>query len=172
MAIPRKNNQRPSMIWMLLVLFTMMGCQKMNVTPVQEKIDWHSLAAGQAEAAKLKLPCLVDFYYGPQCPRCLAFDKKIYADPEIIHRLNTQFVAIRIDLRKPLKNNEQTLADAMKTGGECMLMFLNSAGEIVKTQHGAPICTMNKLTKEEFSSYLDKALANLKNSSHKAYKTN
>ena len=53
-----------------------------------------------------------------------------------------------------------------------MLMFLNSAGEIVKTQHGAPICTMNKLTKEEFSSYLDKALANLKNSSHKAYKTN
>jgi thiol-disulfide isomerase/thioredoxin len=162
MPIPQKINIPRSITLMFLILFTVLGCQQMNTTQPQAEIDWHTLAQGKVEAAENQLPVLVDFYYGPQCPRCLAFDQQIYADAKIIHRLNTQFVAIRIDLRKPLNKEEQALADAMKTGGECMLMFLNSAGEIVKTRQGAAICTMDKLTKEEFSSYLDKALTTLK----------
>ncbi len=127
----------------------------------RQKITWHQLIPGRVEAVRNHKPCLVDFYYGPNCPRCSMFDKKIYNDPEVIARLNRDFVAIRIDLRNPLNREEQALADAMQTNGECMLMFLNEDGKIVKTKGGKPICTMDKISRQQFISYLDQALANL-----------
>jgi hypothetical protein len=161
MTTPKKNNHTPVIIWLLLALLAIAGCQKMNPVHPQAGIHWYNLADGRAEATRLKLPSLVDFYYGPECPRCSAFAKNIYSDPSIIHRLNTQFIPIRIYLGKALTPDEQALADTMKINGECMLMFLNSTGRIVKARSGGPICTMSTITSKQFSSYLDQALSNL-----------
>ncbi len=149
----------------LFLLFTaallISSCQPTSHINQRQKITWRQLIPGRIEAAKNHKPCLVDFYYGPTCPRCAMFDNKIYNDPEVIARVNRNFTAIRIDLRKPLNREEQALADTMQTNGECMLMFLNEAGRVVKTRAGTPICTMNQITRQQFISYLDKAMANL-----------
>ncbi len=161
MSIQSKNPKFAFIAGILLILLTLPACPKMQFSTTREKIIWQTLAQGKAKAASLHLPSLVDFYYGPQCPRCSAFDRKIYNDPDIISRINNQFVAIRIDLRYPLNPEEQALSDTMQTDGECMLMFLNSEGAVVKTEHGAPICSMDELSTAEFNSYLDQALSNL-----------
>ncbi|HFQ80084.1 MAG TPA: thioredoxin family protein [Desulfobacterales bacterium] len=127
----------------------------------RQKITWHQLIPGRMEAAKSHKPCLVDFYYGPTCPRCSMFDKQIYNNPKVISRLNRDFIAIRIDLRQPLNKEEQALADTMQTNGECMLMFLNEDGKVIKTKGGNPICTMDKITRQQFMYYLDQAINNL-----------
>ncbi|NOX24677.1 MAG: hypothetical protein GXP59_00875 [Deltaproteobacteria bacterium] len=172
MLAPKKANQGPTIILLLLALIAMPGCHRVSPVQFGEKISWHDLANGRIEAAKLKRPCLVDFYYGPKCPRCSAFARNIYTDPDIISRLSTQFVAIRVDLRKPLTPAEQALANAMKTSGECMLMFLDSRGRIVKTRHGGPICTMGTLTVTQFSAYLDRTLSRLHNGNQGASEPN
>ncbi|MFW8601535.1 thioredoxin fold domain-containing protein [Desulfobacterota bacterium M19] len=155
-----------SAVHRLLLLFTaallISSCQPVNHanhTNQRQKITWHRLIPGRIEAAKNHKPSLVDFYYGPSCPRCAMFDNTIYNDPEVISRINRDFTAIRIDLRKPLNKEEQALADTMQTNGECMLMFLNENGRVVKTRGGKPICTMDKINRQQFLSYLDKAMA-------------
>ncbi len=158
--MPVKSAVSQLFLWFTAALL-IASCQPVSHIDQGRQITWHKLITGRIEAAKSHKPCLIDFYYGPNCPRCATFDSKIYNDPEVIARLNRDFIAIRIDLRKPLSKEEQALADTMHTNGECMLMFLNEAGKVVKTRSGTPICTMDKITRQQFISYLDKAIANL-----------
>ncbi len=158
--MPHKSTLRQFFLLFTAALL-IASCQPVSHINQRQKITWHRLIPGRMEAARNHKPCLVDFYYGPNCPRCAMFENRIYNDPEVIARVNRDFTAIRIDLRQPLNREERALAAAMQTNGECMLMFLNEAGKIVKTKGGTPICTMNKITRQQFISYLDKAMASL-----------
>ncbi len=158
--MPVKSAVSQLFLWFTAALL-IASCQPVSHIDQGRQITWHKLITGRIEAAKSHKPCLVDFYYGPACPRCAMFDNNIYNDPEVITRINRDFIAIRIDLRKPLNKDEQALADTMRINGECMFMFLNEAGKVVKTRSGTPICSMNKITRQQFISYLNKVMANL-----------
>ena len=142
---------------MLLLLAAGCGLHGPSARP---HIRWFSLKEGIAAAGRTGKPCLVDFFYGPQCPRCRVFIDSIYSDPAIAARIERDFVPVRIDLTSPLIPEETRLSEEMETGGECMLLFLDSRGRpIRRSRDSAPICSMEAMDKKEFTAILDEALA-------------
>lgn len=146
----------------LLLLATFIACAPMQNTPPLEPINWRTLAQGKPEAATKGMPVLVDFYFGEGCHRCMVFDNRIYSNNQVIEKIRQNFIPVRVDLTQDLSADEQQLEDKLLTGGECMLAFLNSAGNIVKDTTGKKICSMEMISRQEFMKYLDQALENLK----------
>lgn len=124
-------------------------------------IHWRTLEAGKKEASARKTPILVDFYYGEGCHRCVALEERVYADADIAQIVKRDFVPVRIDISHSLSGDEKKLAELMKTGGECMLLFLDAAGQVVANRKGQRICTMGMLSPEDFKKYLDDARKNI-----------
>jgi len=149
---------------MLLLFPTLLlwSCQTTGKSETTERIRWRTLSAGSVEAKKNNLPCLVDFYFGPECHRCKQLDRDVYSNPYVVHRINEQFIPVRIDLQNTLTDEEQRLMEKMETGGECMLLFLHPDGEPIKEISGKRVCTMGMVTPEQFIDYLDRALENVR----------
>jgi len=145
----------------LLPLIVMAGCAPVASTQQASFIQWRTLEAGKAEAASRKMPILVDFYFGEGCPRCMAFDRKIYSSPAIATRINKNFIPVRVKLTGELTTAEKDLSEKLATGGECMLAFLDPAGNIIIDPDRQMICTMQMVTQEQFLDYLDEALRNM-----------
>ena len=151
-----------SLVIILAVLLTSLSaCQTADVRPETSLIKWRTLAEGRAEAHEKNMPCLVDFYFGEGCPRCVLLDQKVYSDPATANRINSHFVPVRIDLAGKLSGEEKKLAKHMETGGECMLLFLHASGKPVTTTKGHRICSMDMISPEQFAGYLDQALENI-----------
>lgn len=147
-------------ILLLLSALAFWGCQTTGGTKTSETIRWRTLNEGRVEAKERSLPCLVDFYFGPECHRCKQLDRNVYSNPYVIHRVNEEFVPVRIDLQKALSDEEQALMEKMETGGECMLLFLHPDGRVITDVSGVRVCTMGMITPEQFIEYLDRALNN------------
>lgn len=145
-----------------LLLINLSSCAQMQKTPALKPINWRILAQGKAEAATKGMPVLVDFYFGEECHRCLAFNKEIYSNSHVVEKIKHNFIPVRVDLTQELSANEKELDEILMTGGECMLAFLDSAGNVIKNTKGQQICTMEMISRQEFMEYLDQALKNLK----------
>jgi len=118
-------------------------------------LQWLSLKEGSAKAKSEKKPSIVDFFYGKGCPRCEKLQKNVYDDPIISKKIMDDFVPIRIDLTKPLTEEEEALGKKFDYKMDCLLLFLDHNGEVITDTQGKRLCFIDNLDPEWFVSYLD-----------------
>ncbi len=138
-----------------LFIFTI-GCASTNNIK-KESIRWYNLDEGMRLARELNRPCVVDFHFPDGCPRCDKLEKYVYSNRKIIYKLNTEFIPIRINLAKKLTPEEEALGKRFKYGNECMLLFMDSSGKIIKDPWGKNLCFVDYIEPEWFLKYLDMA---------------
>ncbi len=126
-----------------------------------DRVTWLTLSEGTARAKVEKKPMLVDFYYGKGCPRCEQLDIGAYADPTIAKKVMADFIPIRVDLTKELTKEEQELGEKNKYNNECLLLFLDPEGKVLKDPGGKPLSCATMLDSETLNQYLDKVKASL-----------
>ena len=126
-----------------------------------ELVQWRTLKEGKIEARSRNMPVLIDFFVEENCPRCEALDREVYVNKYITNKINQKFVPVRVDLDKELTGEEQALMDKLKTGGECVLAFLNADGTIIKDSKGMPISSMEMIPPNKYNWFMDQALAHM-----------
>jgi thioredoxin-related protein len=146
-------------IAMLLVLA---ACQPTSYTKPDALIDWRNLEEGKNEAKGKGMPVLIDFFFGAKCMRCDYFEKTLYSDPEVADAINKEFIPVRVYLNLPLTEDETALLKKLSPQKECVLAFLDQNGEVISDENGQPISSMEVLNKEQYLSYMAKALSNLR----------
>ncbi|MDA8240608.1 MAG: thioredoxin family protein [Nitrospiraceae bacterium] len=121
-------------------------------------VNWYTLKDGMAKATAEKKPVVLDFFYGKGCPRCEFLEKEVYSNPVIAKKIMEDFVPIRIDLKKKLSAEEQSLGEKYNFKNDCLLIFLDAKGDLVK-EAGKKLCFIDKVDPQEFIKYLDLAKA-------------
>ncbi len=121
-------------------------------------VNWYNIQDGMAKARADKKPVVLDFFYGKGCPRCEFLEKEVYSNPTIAKKIMEDFVPIRIDLKKKLSAEEQSLGEKYNFKNDCLLIFLDSRGDLVK-EAGKKLCFIDKVDPQEFIKYLDLAKA-------------
>jgi thioredoxin-related protein len=122
-------------------------------------VNWYALQDGMTKAKAEKKPVVLDFFYGKGCPRCEFLEREVYSNPEIAKKIMDDFVPIRIDLNKKLSPEEQSLGEKYNFKNDCLLIFLDARGDMVKGTGGKKLCFIDKVDPEEFVKYLDMAKA-------------
>ena len=120
-----------------------------------EKVNWHSFKEGMAKARLEKKPLLVDFGVVKGCPRCEFLLKNVYSSDEIIRKINSDFVPVFIDLEKDLSADEKSLGEKYDYKSDCLLLFLDYEGNVIKDPHGGKMCFVDKVEPEVFIKYLE-----------------
>ncbi len=126
------------------------------------ELKWFSLKDGMEKAKIEKKPMIVDFFFGKGCPRCEALQKYVYDDPSIAKKMMDDFIPIRIDLTKKLTAEEEKLGNQYDFKNDCLLLFLDQDGNIVKGPGGKRLCFIDKIEPDVFNSYLDSVKATIK----------
>ena len=121
-------------------------------------ISWRTLSDGRTEAKEKKMPILVDFYSEENCERCGALDKDVYSDSQLTEAISSNFIPVRVYKNKQMTIAEQALMDKLESGGECILAFLNSNGDIIRDQDGVQISTMEMIPPDKYTWFMDQAL--------------
>ena len=98
-----------------------------------EKVKWLPLKEGMERARVEKKPMLVDFAVAKGCPRCDFLQKNVYSKDEIVRKINSDFVSILIDLSKKLTPEEKALGEKYDYKSDCLLLFLDYEGNVIKT---------------------------------------
>ncbi len=120
------------------------------------EINWLPLKEGMEKAKAEKKPMIVDFFFGKGCPRCEALQKGVYDNPAIAKKIMDDFVPIRVDLtKKKLSPEEEKLGNQYDFKNDCMLLFLDSGGNIIKDPSGKKLCFTENVEPEWFVKYLD-----------------
>ena len=140
--------KRLAIVMVLLLAFSMPAA-------AADAVKWFSLKEGTAKAKAEKKPLVVDFFFGEGCPRCVFLEKEVYSNTAIAKKLNDDFVPIRIDLTKDLTRDEEDLGNRFSYKKDCMLLFLDPEGNIVKDTKGKDLCFIDKVDPEWFIGYLD-----------------
>lgn len=120
-----------------------------------EKVNWHSLKDGMAKAGLEKKPVLVDFGIGKGCPRCEFLQKNVYSKDEIVKKINSDFVPVFVNLSKELTPEEKALGEKYDYKSDCLLLFLDFEGNIIKDPQGKKMCFVDKVEPEVFIKYLE-----------------
>lgn len=141
--------KKPAMIMMVALFFFS------SVALAGNSVKWYTLMEGQAKSKAEGKPVILDFFYGKGCPRCEFLEKEIYNNPAIAKKINADFIPIRVDLSKKLSSEEQTLGEKYSFKNDCLLVFLDLKGEIVKEAGGKKLCFIDKIDPDEFIKYLD-----------------
>jgi thiol-disulfide isomerase/thioredoxin len=118
-------------------------------------VKWYALTEGQVKSKVEGKPVIVDFFFGKGCPRCEFLEKEVYSNPAIAKKIMDDFVPIRIDLTKKLSKEEQTLGEKYEFKNDCLLIFLDKSGDLVKDATGKKLCFIDKVDPDEFIRYLD-----------------
>ncbi len=142
--------KRPVMIVMIVV-----GLLFANFALADSGIKWYTLTDGQLKSKAEGKPVIVDFFFGKGCPRCEFLEKKVYSNPSIAKKIMDDFVPIRIDLTKKLSPEEQKLGEKYEFKNDCLLIFLDRSGNLVKDATGKKLCFIDKVDPDEFIRYLD-----------------
>lgn len=121
----------------------------------EDLIKWFSLREGREKAKIEKKPMLVDFYFGKECPRCEALQKGVYDNSSIAKKITEDFIPIRIDLNRKLTDQEEKLGNQYDYKNDCLLLFLNQNGKIIKDPSGKKFCFADNIEPEWFIKYLD-----------------
>ncbi len=141
-----------------VILLFMVGLFLASSAFAGDLVNWSTLNDGMAKARAEKKPVVLDFFYGKGCPRCEFLEKEIYNNPVIAKKINEDFVPIRIDLNKKLSAEEQSLGEKYNFKNDCLLIFLDAKGELVK-EAGKRLCFIDKVDPQDFVRYLDEAKA-------------
>jgi len=120
-----------------------------------EKVQWMPLKEGMVKAKLEKKPLLVDFAVAEGCPRCDFLQKNVYSKDEIVKKINSDFIPVFIDLSKKLTPEEKALGEKYDYKGDCLLLFLDSDGNVIKDPEGAKMCFVDKVEPEVFIKYLE-----------------
>lgn len=108
--------------------------------PRQTLVHWHTLAEAKALAAAEKKPLLVDYYVPQGCNRCELMDRKVYGDPAIAAEIDAHFAPARVDLSKPMTDEEKELGRRYDFNFDCLLLFLDSNGKVLEKAGGGRMC--------------------------------
>ena len=119
------------------------------------EIKWLPLTEGMEKAKAEKKPMIVDFFFGKGCPRCEILQKGVYDDPTIAKKIMDEFVPIRVDLTKKLSPEEEKLGNQYDYKNDCLLLFLDHEGKIIKDPSGKRLCFADTVEPEWFVKYLD-----------------
>ncbi len=119
------------------------------------EIKWLSLKEGTEKARVEKKPMIVDFYFGKGCPRCEALQKGVYDNPIIAKKIMDDFVPIRVDLTKKLSPEEEKLGNQYDFKNDCLLLFLDPQGTLIKDPSGKKLCFTENVEPDWFVKYLD-----------------
>ena len=131
-----------------------------SIAAASDEIKWFSLNAGMEKAKAEKKPMIVDFYFGKGCPRCEALQKGVYDNPTIAKKIMDDFIPIRVDLTKPLTDEEKKLGNKYDYKNDCLLLFLDDKANIIKDPSGKSLCFVSSVDAEWFVKYLDMIKAN------------
>jgi len=121
-------------------------------------VNWYTLKDGMERAKAEKKPVVLDFFYGKGCPRCEFLEREVYSNALIAKKIKDDFIPIRIDLSKKLSPEEQSLGEKYNFKNDCLLIFLDARGDLVK-EAGKKLCFIDKVDPGEFIKYLDAAKA-------------
>ncbi len=125
-------------------------------------VKWNSLKDGVAKAKAEKKPMIVDFFYGKGCPRCELLEKNVYSNPEIVRKINAEFVPVFVDLTKPLSEEEEELGKKYDYKRDCLMLFLDYDMDVLKDPSGRKMCFTDNIEADVFNSYLDMMKARMK----------
>ena len=139
-------------VLLLATIFLLVAC---SYSYSEGGVQWLPLKEGFAKAKLENKPCIVDFFYGKGCPRCEKLQQNVYDDPIISKKIMDDFVPIRIDLSKPLNEEEEALGKKFDYKMDCLLLFLDHNGEIITDTQGKRLCFMDNVEPDWFVSYLD-----------------
>ena len=129
--------------------------------PANEKIKyaptvhWQKLQEGREISLREKKPCLVDFAVPMDCDRCDFLQENVYSKEEIVAKINAEFVPILIDLSGDMTPEEIALGEKYDFDNDCLMLFLNHEGEVIKDPKGTQMCFADKIEPEVFMEYLD-----------------
>jgi thiol-disulfide isomerase/thioredoxin len=118
-------------------------------------VKWYTLTEGQLKSKAEGKPVIVDFFFGKGCPRCEFLEKEVYSNPSIARKIMEDFIPIRIDLTRKLSEEEQKLGDKYEFKNDCLLIFLDRSGDLMKEASGKRLCFIDKVDPDEFLRYLD-----------------
>jgi thioredoxin-related protein len=119
------------------------------------EVKWFSLKEGMEKAKTEKKPMIVDFFFGKGCQRCEELEKGAYSNPAVAKKIVDEFVPIRVDLTKKLTPEEEKFGNQYDYKNDCLLLFLDYDGNIVKDPSGKRLCFMENVEPEGFIKYLD-----------------
>lgn len=119
------------------------------------EIKWFPLKEGMDKARAEKKIMIVDFFFGKGCPRCEVLQKTVYENPPIAKKVMEDFVPIRIDLTKKLSPEEEKLGMQYDYKNDCLLLFLDQEGNVIKDPGGKRLCFVDVVQPEWFVKYLD-----------------
>lgn len=140
----------------LLLILTLMV---FSYAPAEGTIKWLPLKEGLEKSKAEKKPVIVDFFYGKGCPRCEALQKDTYDEPSIAKKIMDNFIPVRVDLRNKLTEEEEAFGNKFDYKNDCMLIFLDSNGDVIKDPFGKRLCFMDTVEPEQFIAYLDMIIA-------------
>lgn len=126
---------------------------------VYGEINWYSLKEGKEIAKKERKPIFVDFFYGKGCPRCEKMEEELYNNAEIAQKIMEEFVPVRIDLSRKLAEEEEALGNLYNFKHDCLLLFLDPDGNLLKTRSGIKLCFVDAIRPEDFLRYLEEIKA-------------
>jgi len=126
-------------------------------------VTWLTLSVGRERAKVEKKPMLIDFFYGKGCPRCEQLEVGDYENPAIVKKIMDDFIPIRVDLTKELSKDERELGEKYDYDKECLLIFLDPEGNIIKDAGGKKLSCATMIESDMLLRYLDAAKASLAN---------
>jgi protein disulfide-isomerase len=112
---------------------------------VEGKVVWlTSLELAQAEAAKRKVPILVDFTESDWCGWCIKLDKEVFDTPVFAKYASENLVLLQIDFPRKktqsaeLKKQNEALLDKFGVRGFPTIILLDASGQLIeKTSYKA-----------------------------------
>jgi thioredoxin-related protein len=147
-----------------LSIFVLSGCVTAEATykgheklgaEYAKNVNWHTLKEGSTIALAEKKPCLVDFAVPEHCARCEFLQNNVYNRKEITDKINSDFIPIWIDLSKELTPEEKALGEKFDYRNDCLLLFLDHKGNIIKDPEGKKMCFVDKIPPQVFIDHLD-----------------
>ena len=137
------------------VMFAALICLLLVAVPAFAEIHWYALDEGLKMGASQHKPVIIDFFYGKGCPRCESLQKNVYNNSALAKKISDDFIPVRIDLSKKLSAEETALGNQYDFKNDCLLLFLDPNGKIIKGPGGKKLCFADSIEPEQFMQYLD-----------------
>ncbi len=142
-------------IVVLFIVFSLIGVSAFAKQKYADKVTWHSLEDGMRKAKKEKKPLLIDFAVPHGCHRCEFLQTKVYSINEIVQKINSDFIPVLIDLSSDLTPEEHELGERYDYKNDCLLLFLDYKGNVIKRPGGGIMCFPENIEPEVFIQYLE-----------------
>ena len=137
------------------VMFAALISLLLAAMPAIAEIHWYTLDEGLKMGVSQHKPVIVDFFFGKGCSRCEFLQKHVYDNPAIAKKISDDFVPVRVDLTKKLSAEETALGNQYDFKNDCLLIFLDHNGKIIKGPGGKKLCFVDSIEPEQFMKYLD-----------------